>query len=241
MDTTRKHLQQGAVLVSEVLRCKLLRHVRQLRGNVTSMLQSWDTAAMYTALSAFQHTLSHIHHGHMNTRFSRWRPVSVQQEPEKQGPEAVPWATVAAVSIDASVDGLLIGLAFTASPVLPAPPPGRIASYHQNPLWDASSSTPSPPHPPPHTGATHATHQRDPAPPLPPWQNGAVVRQQGQAQMLRVTQNDPSPRHQCTRTQTHACTHTHTHLACTPETGVRAPMVSTPAAPGWTLFCLRGC
>ncbi|CAE7431661.1 Wdr64 [Symbiodinium natans] len=67
-------------------------------------------------LKAFQACLEHLHgHAERVPHFRRWKARSKPTQ-EMELPEELPLTLVAAVTVDAAVDGLLIGLSYAASP-----------------------------------------------------------------------------------------------------------------------------
>lgn len=66
-------------------------------------------------LKEFQATLEHIHGHAERGRFRVWAPAPLARGQDGGKNEHVPWPLVCAVVVDAAVDGLLIGLAFSAA------------------------------------------------------------------------------------------------------------------------------
>jgi len=87
-------------------------HIQELRENYTTILNTATTHAAGKALDAFEKTLGHLHDHSERTRFRRWKPEHHQGKPAI---ESIPWPLVFTVSVDAAVDGFLIGLAFSAA------------------------------------------------------------------------------------------------------------------------------
>lgn len=93
---------------------RMMVHLAELKANCESMSKPIDLPSAKKSIDDFEKTLNHLHgHAHRN-RFRRWKQVAKPPE-EKTLSEKLPWALAFAVTVDASVDGLLIGLAFSAS------------------------------------------------------------------------------------------------------------------------------
>jgi len=77
--------------------------------------QSGSVGEVVTQLRLLQGTVEHMHsHSERVESYSRWHiPDLVEKGTVKS--EIVPWSLVAAVNVDSFVDGLLVGLAYTAS------------------------------------------------------------------------------------------------------------------------------
>ena len=69
-----------------------------------------EASASLRKLSAL---LTHLHEDHIETRFKRWKPLSPPPA-DAELSEEIPWATLFAVAVDATVDGILIGLSLSA-------------------------------------------------------------------------------------------------------------------------------
>jgi len=67
------------------------------------------------ALKDFNSILEHIHEHAERKKFCRWKPQPLPEQTTVFS-ENIPWTLVASVAADGGVDGLLIGLAFAASP-----------------------------------------------------------------------------------------------------------------------------
>jgi len=100
--------------------CELSRmkvHYEELLRDAEQMAKPSSCENARVALSAFEGTLKHLHEHAERRRFRRWE---AKAPPPKDSAviysEKLPLALIAGVTIDASVDGLLIGLSFTASP-----------------------------------------------------------------------------------------------------------------------------
>lgn len=87
-------------------------HIQELRENYAAILNTGTTGAAVKALDAFENTLGHLHDHSDRTRFRRFKPEHHQGKPAV---ESIPWPLVFTVSVDAAVDGFLIGLAFSAA------------------------------------------------------------------------------------------------------------------------------
>jgi len=92
-------------------------HTQELRNDHAEMRAVASVDEAKSALGKFSGTLKHIHDKHIEKRkFKRWSVLPPPPAEEVvQLTEIIPWATVFAVTADSAVDGLLIGLAFSAS------------------------------------------------------------------------------------------------------------------------------
>ena len=115
---------------------RLRHHVGELRDNVASVhaavgQPSTTLSDLSRKLAVLSGTLEHLHTSHIEKvpAFRRWRPnLPLRPEPMAmpddaataaaavaQTPTRIPWGLVFGVTVDAGIDGLLIGLANTAS------------------------------------------------------------------------------------------------------------------------------
>lgn len=95
-------------------RGRMLFHTRELREHGEDLVGQMTLHGAKKSLRKFDDTLEHIHGHAEKGRFQRWRPAPPPVVAEALS-ESIPWPLVAAVTIDASVDGLLIGLSYSAS------------------------------------------------------------------------------------------------------------------------------
>mmetsp|Transcript_78836 Transcript_78836/g.255730 ORF Transcript_78836/g.255730 Transcript_78836/m.255730 type:complete len:454 (+) Transcript_78836:1-1362(+) len=86
-------------------------HADELRQNGESLKIATTTVGARKAIGIFEKTLAHIHGHTERMRFRRWSPAAQKDKVV----EKISWPLVFAVFVDAAVDGLLVGLAFTAS------------------------------------------------------------------------------------------------------------------------------
>lgn len=104
----------GPLSTRELERMKF--HCEELEAQGKDLSCKSTVAQQRRALRVFKGTLNHIHEHAERKRFQRWKPAPLRSESETEFSEKVPWALVASVAADGGVDGLLIGLAFAASP-----------------------------------------------------------------------------------------------------------------------------
>jgi len=92
-------------------------HVEELKQNADNLGVQSTMVGAKKAIKLFEGTLNHIHkHNERRSQvFRRWHPKSKPRKGDEL-PERIPWALTFAVTTDAAVDGLLVGLAYTASP-----------------------------------------------------------------------------------------------------------------------------
>jgi len=64
-------------------------------------------------LTRISNKMKHLHDDHTDLRFSRWKTQAILT-PAKNVQTVLPYATIFAVTVDAAVDGILIGLALSA-------------------------------------------------------------------------------------------------------------------------------
>lgn len=110
-DTLRRQLKNEPLDENNIKR--MGDHIQELRENYATILSTNATSGAGKALDAFQKTLGHLHEC-SRKRWRRWRPEP-NPDKDKQLKEKIPWPLVFAVCVDSAVDGLLIGLAFTAT------------------------------------------------------------------------------------------------------------------------------
>lgn len=105
----------GPLTASELDRMKF--HCGELEAQSAKFLDRNTTVAQQRqALKEFNGILEHIHEHAERKRFCRWKPQPLPSKTSSSFSENIPWALVASVAADGGVDGLLIGLAFAASP-----------------------------------------------------------------------------------------------------------------------------
>lgn len=92
-------------------------HLQELREECESLKTQTSVIGVRAALRDFDSTVQHIHQHAERGRFQRWRPAPAPPDTRTgvELSEKVPLPLVAAVTVDAAVDGLLIGLSFAAS------------------------------------------------------------------------------------------------------------------------------
>jgi len=90
-------------------------HLGELADNCKALASPTTVQEARSALRKFQKTLDHIHKHAERMKFRRWNPAPKPSEEEMLS-EQLPLALAFAVTVDASVDGLLIGLAFFVAP-----------------------------------------------------------------------------------------------------------------------------
>jgi len=94
-------------------KAKLREHAKELQDDYAALQTATTAKEARASLHKISEHLDHLHEDHIETRFKRWAPVS---PPPAEGDlsEEIPIATLFAVAVDASVDGVLIGLALAA-------------------------------------------------------------------------------------------------------------------------------
>eukprot|EP00670_Eutreptiella_braarudii_P028382 CAMPEP_0174382930 /NCGR_PEP_ID=MMETSP0811_2-20130205/124899_1 /TAXON_ID=73025 ORGANISM="Eutreptiella gymnastica-like, Strain CCMP1594" /NCGR_SAMPLE_ID=MMETSP0811_2 /ASSEMBLY_ACC=CAM_ASM_000667 /LENGTH=465 /DNA_ID=CAMNT_0015536351 /DNA_START=69 /DNA_END=1466 /DNA_ORIENTATION=- len=107
--------------LTDVERTKLQRHAHALKQDEPKLLNARSRKEALLTISELEKKIAHIHsHAHEVRKISTWRnrsvsvPLAERQQPEPEE-QAIPWSNVAATCIDAAVDGLLIGLAYSAN------------------------------------------------------------------------------------------------------------------------------
>lgn len=93
---------------------RLTFHVGELSEQCVSLSESESLSEASSAHEAIKGTLQHIHNHAHRVKFKRWQSVA-KLPTEVELKEIIEWPLVFAVSVDAFVDGLLIGLALSAS------------------------------------------------------------------------------------------------------------------------------
>jgi zinc transporter ZupT len=110
----------GPLAVDDLERMKF--HCGELQTDAEELGNKGELHKELRALKKFKATLKHIHkHAERRAgKFKRWQPapmIQKQQTLDLSGNrDNIPWPLVAGVVADGAVDGLLIGLAFAASP-----------------------------------------------------------------------------------------------------------------------------
>lgn len=97
---------------------RMLFHCDELATQSDALVRKSTLAEQRTRLKLFSGTLDHIHEHAERRRFQRWKPQPLpHQEVAPVAKESkIPWALVGSVVADGGIDGLLIGLAYAASP-----------------------------------------------------------------------------------------------------------------------------
>eukprot|EP00930_Biecheleria_cincta_P063251 TRINITY_DN48768_c0_g1_i1.p1 TRINITY_DN48768_c0_g1~~TRINITY_DN48768_c0_g1_i1.p1 ORF type:complete len:415 (-),score=75.46 TRINITY_DN48768_c0_g1_i1:61-1305(-) len=90
-------------------------HCGELEAQSAKFFGKNTLAEHRRALRDFNNILEHIHEHAERKRFCRWKPEPLPEQTSVFS-ESIPWTLVASVAADGGVDGLLIGLAFAASP-----------------------------------------------------------------------------------------------------------------------------
>jgi len=112
-DRAKRQLNQPEPLDEHNL-ARIRFHTAELRTNLESLSAQPNLAGARKAIEAFDNTLQHLHqHAHRGA-FRRWKPAPMPNK-EKVLSEQLPTTLAFGVTVDAAVDGLLVGLAFTAS------------------------------------------------------------------------------------------------------------------------------
>jgi zinc transporter ZupT len=113
-----RHLAYTAPLTQQEIH-RMAFHTEELSANCEAFGQlSMGTATVAQqrkALKLFTSTLDHIHEHTERPKFQRWKPEPLSS-PGRVKERPIPWALVGSVTADGGVDGLLIGLAYAASP-----------------------------------------------------------------------------------------------------------------------------
>jgi zinc transporter ZupT len=89
-------------------------HAGELKENLKDLKSSQTSHDACKKLQLVKGTINHIHDHAERGKFKRWHTMQPPPPSEKLK-EQIPWPLVATVVIDAGVDGLLIGLAFSAA------------------------------------------------------------------------------------------------------------------------------
>jgi len=115
LDVAKRELTENIDMDSRN-RTRLGDHVQELIG-IAKQFQSCNTRReAKVCLKEFEDTLEHLHnHAHRPAGFKRWRPTPVNETHSKT--EKIPYGVMIAVCADAGVDGLLVGLALSASKI----------------------------------------------------------------------------------------------------------------------------
>jgi len=92
---------------------RLRGQVEALRADAEKLQSQTCVVAARRALRAFERSLQDVHLQTERPKFRRWHPEPMPSS--RSFKEKISWPLVGAVTADAVVDGLLIGLAFTAS------------------------------------------------------------------------------------------------------------------------------
>jgi len=112
-DRAKRQLNQPEPLDEHNLN-RMQFHTAELRANLEALDGQVTVASARKAIEAFDRTLDHLHHHAHRVTFRRWKPVPKPGN-EKVLSEQLPTALAFGVTVDAAVDGLLVGLAFTAA------------------------------------------------------------------------------------------------------------------------------
>eukprot|EP00940_MAST-03C_sp_MAST-3C-sp2_P003156 g3156.t1 len=122
VDRERRSLTKKTA-ISVDARDELREHVKEIRAILEEMKRKAKGGASVRAyLTKVSRKLRHLHDDHVDLRFSRWKlplaPKLALVPSKVEGTTSianVPWTTVFAVTVDAAVDGVLIGLALSAN------------------------------------------------------------------------------------------------------------------------------
>jgi len=116
VDKTKRHLnlanKEKLIDARNIARMQV--HVGELSEQCESLGQCTNLTDARVAYKAVKGTLKHIHGHTERVKFKRWATVA-KPPPDVELKETIEWPLVFAVSVDGAVDGLLIGLAFSAS------------------------------------------------------------------------------------------------------------------------------
>jgi len=114
LDTARRHIFK-VKRFSEHDQARIRFHLDELQANMRNVKEQSSLEGVAAALDVFEATVDHIHHhAEGKKRPRRWAPLKEQPESEEKQ-EILSVSEVAAVTVDAMVDGLLIGLSYIAS------------------------------------------------------------------------------------------------------------------------------
>jgi zinc transporter ZupT len=97
---------------------RMVFHCGELATQSDALMRKSTVAEQRAALKLFSGTLDHIHEHAERRRFQRWKPEPLPYEESAPAAKAakIPWPLVGSVVADGGIDGLLIGLAYAASP-----------------------------------------------------------------------------------------------------------------------------
>jgi len=112
-DRARRNLLHPEPLDERSL-ARMLFHTTELHANCEALAAQTTIAGASRAVEAVHKTLDHLHQHAERVKFRRWHPVAKPDEHEHAS-ESLPTTLVLGVTVDSAVDGLLVGLAFTAS------------------------------------------------------------------------------------------------------------------------------
>lgn len=112
-DRAKRQLNQPEPLDERNL-ARMRFHTAELRSNLEALDSQMTLATARKAIEVFDHTLNHLHQHAHRVAFRRWKPAP-KPDKEKVLSEQLPTALAFGVTVDAAVDGLLVGLAFTAA------------------------------------------------------------------------------------------------------------------------------
>lgn len=107
---TERNLSKRKGSVDARNKSRMKDHLQELKRDLDVLSSANTPATAVPSLKAVRGTIEHLH-GHVERpKFQRWKPVV--ESPNKR--DSIPFALVGAVTVDAAVDGLLIGLAYSA-------------------------------------------------------------------------------------------------------------------------------
>ena len=95
-------------------KARIEEHLSELDTLYANFRNANSVASAKDTLGDIDNTLQHIHDDHVPQKFRRWKPARPPPETATLS-ENIPWTNVIAVTVDAAVDGLMIGLALSAS------------------------------------------------------------------------------------------------------------------------------
>jgi len=112
IDKARRTLTKKIPL-SDAARDEMNGHVKEIVDMVVNLKQIESNCKARKELNRISNKMKHLHDDHTDLRFSRWKTHALLK-PVKNVQTVLPYSTIFAVTVDAAVDGILIGLALSA-------------------------------------------------------------------------------------------------------------------------------
>jgi len=111
----KRHLANSPKTIDDHNILRMRYHSEELAQNIQDLKSSTNVPGAKQALRVIQGTLKHLHKHAERVKFKTYQPAPMPKA-DHVLKEEIPWSLFATVAVDAAVDGLLIGLAFSASP-----------------------------------------------------------------------------------------------------------------------------